>query len=324
MTNSNDALRAAQRLTAFCDQWERGSHNGDQIHGIGLGNGEEAHLTVTDIRVTVAALTPSPVAGGDLREAIEAITARMEALEDEASNNLATELTEHAVGFMRGQKVTAKSLRLHLHDMTRAILAALNQPAAPVEAGLLDRAELAWQRFFYPAADCFTGPIGDKLPSVDLEVADCLRLVLAAIGRHVAAPDNCVPALMAKEPSREGQIKTVAEKLAAFTGAPYEDWRHFTVEAGDIIDRLSALAHPPEPAASTVAQGEDDEGKYLILKYGRYYRPNAEGYTNVRSEAGLFTLDEAISHSHPNGPDGPRDGISYKPATHHKGSSDGQ
>ena len=54
---------------------------------------------------------------------------------------------------------------------------------------------------------------------------------------------------------------------------------------------------------------------YVICKGGAYYRPNAEGYTRDRAVAGLFTLAEAIAHSHPNGPDGPRDGITYEPAT---------
>ncbi|WP_375187771.1 hypothetical protein [Sphingobium yanoikuyae] len=72
--------------------------------------------------------------------------------------------------------------------------AALEQAGEPVDVALLDRAELAWQRFFYPAADCFTGPVGDKVPSVDLEVADCLRLVLAAVGRLVVTPEADVSA----------------------------------------------------------------------------------------------------------------------------------
>ncbi|HEX7822869.1 MAG TPA: hypothetical protein VF463_19910 [Sphingobium sp.] len=53
------------------------------------------------------------------------------------------------------------------------------------------------------------------------------------------------------------------------------------------------------------------EARYLIVKGGAYYRPNAEGYTRSKTEAGRYTLDEAISHSHPNGPSGPRDGIDY-------------
>jgi len=52
--------------------------------------------------------------------------------------------------------------------------------------------------------------------------------------------------------------------------------------------------------------------QYLICKYGMYYRPNAQGYTSSRAEAGRYSLADAIRHSHPNGPDGPRDGITYE------------
>jgi hypothetical protein len=52
---------------------------------------------------------------------------------------------------------------------------------------------------------------------------------------------------------------------------------------------------------------------YLIFKQGGgYYRPGCHGYTLNAAEAGRFSLDEAVSYSHPNGPDGPRDGIIYK------------
>lgn len=54
------------------------------------------------------------------------------------------------------------------------------------------------------------------------------------------------------------------------------------------------------------------DARYLISKGGAYYRPNAQGYTTSRAEAGRYTLAEAIRHSHPNGPDGPRDGITYE------------
>lgn len=57
-----------------------------------------------------------------------------------------------------------------------------------------------------------------------------------------------------------------------------------------------------------------DDRRYLILKRGLFYRPAAKGYTDSVEEAGRFTLKEAIAHSHPNGPDGPRDGISYRQA----------
>lgn len=53
------------------------------------------------------------------------------------------------------------------------------------------------------------------------------------------------------------------------------------------------------------------EDMYLIRKGGGYYRPDAAGYTTNVAEAGRYTLAEAIRHSHPKGPDGPRDGIDY-------------
>jgi hypothetical protein len=56
------------------------------------------------------------------------------------------------------------------------------------------------------------------------------------------------------------------------------------------------------------------EQMYLICKYGGYYRPNAAGYTDKVEQAGRYTLAEAIRHSHPNGPNGSRDGITYIPA----------
>lgn len=52
-------------------------------------------------------------------EAVFTIMARCEALEDEAADELAKEQEEHAKGFWRGQKLTAKSLRRHLHDLSR-------------------------------------------------------------------------------------------------------------------------------------------------------------------------------------------------------------
>jgi hypothetical protein len=53
------------------------------------------------------------------------------------------------------------------------------------------------------------------------------------------------------------------------------------------------------------------EAMYLIRKGGYFYRPNAQGYTISKAEAGRYTLADAISYSHPNGADGPRDGIDY-------------
>ena len=49
---------------------------------------------------------------------------------------------------------------------------------------------------------------------------------------------------------------------------------------------------------------------YLIIKRGLYYRPNAQGYTGVKEFAGRYSLEDAMSYSHPNGQKGPRDGMS--------------
>ncbi len=50
---------------------------------------------------------------------------------------------------------------------------------------------------------------------------------------------------------------------------------------------------------------------YLIRKSGAYYRPNSQGYTNSAIQAGRYTLDEALDISHPNGPKGPRDNMTF-------------
>lgn len=50
---------------------------------------------------------------------------------------------------------------------------------------------------------------------------------------------------------------------------------------------------------------------YLICKRGAYYRPNSRGYTTSVIQAGRYTLAEAKAITHPNGFDGPRDGMTY-------------
>lgn len=52
------------------------------------------------------------------------------------------------------------------------------------------------------------------------------------------------------------------------------------------------------------------ERKYLIRKQGCYYRPNERGYTTSAIQAGRYTRDDAEKITHPNGKDGPRDGMS--------------
>ena len=50
---------------------------------------------------------------------------------------------------------------------------------------------------------------------------------------------------------------------------------------------------------------------YLINKRGLWYRPNSQGYTSTAIEAGRYTKEEVESITHPNGIDGPRDGMFY-------------
>lgn len=49
---------------------------------------------------------------------------------------------------------------------------------------------------------------------------------------------------------------------------------------------------------------------FLIEKRGLYYRPNAQGYTGLKSDAGRYTFEEAAQRVGPNGPDGSQDGMS--------------
>lgn len=53
---------------------------------------------------------------------------------------------------------------------------------------------------------------------------------------------------------------------------------------------------------------------YVIKKNGVYYRPGRCGYTSNINEAGQFTLEDAERETHPNGRDGPRDGMTYEKA----------
>ena len=53
----------------------------------------------------------------------------------------------------------------------------------------------------------------------------------------------------------------------------------------------------------------DSEEMFLIEKRGLYYRPNAQGYTGRKADAGRYTFEEAASRAGPNGPDGSQDGM---------------
>ena len=51
--------------------------------------------------------------------------------------------------------------------------------------------------------------------------------------------------------------------------------------------------------------------RFLIRKHGGYYKPNCQGYTSSAILAGRYTEEDAVNNTHPNGPDGPRDGMTY-------------
>ena len=54
-----------------------------------------------------------------------------------------------------------------------------------------------------------------------------------------------------------------------------------------------------------------EKREYFIKKRGYYYRPDNCGYTDRPILAGLYTEAEAKNTTHPNGSDGPRDGMWY-------------
>jgi hypothetical protein len=52
---------------------------------------------------------------------------------------------------------------------------------------------------------------------------------------------------------------------------------------------------------------------FLIFKRGRgWYRAESKGYTAFKFDAGRYTKQDAEKITHPNGLDGPRDGMFYK------------
>lgn len=53
--------------------------------------------------------------------------------------------------------------------------------------------------------------------------------------------------------------------------------------------------------------------EFLIFKRGRgWYRAESQGYTAFAFDAGRYTEQEAKTITHPNGLDGPRDGMFYR------------
>lgn len=63
--------------------------------------------------------------------------------------------------------------------------------------------------------------------------------------------------------------------------------------------------------AAAKAELEGDKPRYLIRKYGGWYKPNSQGYTGSAILAGRYTLAEAEDITHPNGPNGHRDGMTF-------------
>lgn len=61
--------------------------------------------------------------------------------------------------------------------------------------------------------------------------------------------------------------------------------------------------------AVAVARKRIKDGPYLISRHGGWFRPEAKGYTNSLSEAGIFTADEARRYIDV-------DGLSVVPASH--------
>lgn len=88
----------------------------------GIGNEFGAHEALwTYLRHSVPAILAMAEDRKAWAEAVATIMARCEAMEDEAVEELVKAEAEHAQGYWRGQKRTAKSIRRELHDLTRAL-----------------------------------------------------------------------------------------------------------------------------------------------------------------------------------------------------------
>jgi hypothetical protein len=70
--------------------------------------------------------------------------------------------------------------------------------------------------------------------------------------------------------------------------------------------RLIAAANEASEIAKAMAEGEpmttdtteavERPDTFLIVKRGLYYRPNSQGYTGVRDDAGVYTLSQVAAH----------------------------
>lgn len=131
--------------------------------------------------------------------------------------------------------------------------------------------------------------------TVDLNIETEARRELARIWTKVEA----IRAKQATKPT--GSALPIA--ITSITETQSESLHNALVASADEFV-------PPilmDEAATSASEGRD----YVIRKGGYFYRPNAQWYTPAIEQAGRYTLEEAVKHSHPNGPDGPRDGITY-------------
>lgn len=94
---------------------------------------------------------------------------------------------------------------------------------------------------------------------------------------------------------------------------PMYDNKEMNIASDDAAESVSEQI----AAAIRALPVMQDAGDMVIKKRGMYYRPNRQGYTSNISEAGRFTLEEAERETHPNGSDGPRDGMDYEKAPSH-------
>lgn len=86
---------------------------------------------------------------------------------------------------------------------------------------------------------------------------------------------------------------------------------HTGASTGTLTKSRAVLADNREDRGMDTTRESVEGPVYLIRKRGAYYRPNSQGYTLSEIQAGRYSLSDAIKITHPNGPDGPRDEMTY-------------
>lgn len=144
-----------------------------------------------------------------------------------------------------------------------------------------------------------------SLPDVDdsqtsylaVKVGSCQRIA-AYLARRLKSKQTDYEDIHGYDAGCETEVMLLASDLEALIAS----------------DALPAVAASQTADPVVKADSCQPEQMYLICKYGGYYRPNCRGYTSSIDEAGRYTLAEAEKETHPNGADGPRDGMTYIPA----------